>query len=120
MRIDVTKAALKKGDMVLLEGFPDIPDNWRELRRQAMAINLTCVRDYLREGLTVGQIAERYSVSGSLIRNRVRAGMIFLQNHAWLFHRRTGQTEPDSSSSADTTLSSGPSSPPIPAVRETS
>jgi len=107
MRIDVIKAALKKGDMVMREGFPDIPDDWRELRRGAMARNLTCVRDYIRQDLTVKEMAWNYRVSASMIRSRVKDGVKFLKDHDWLYHQQSGQEQPDSSSSEGRKLSSG-------------
>lgn len=105
MRIDVMKAALKKGDMVLRTGLPDIPDNWRGPRRQAMEQNLVCFQEYIWEDLTVEKIAAKHSVSGSLVRCRLRDGMAFLQKHEWLSHR-TAPKPRGSSSSEGRTLSS--------------
>lgn len=84
MRIDVLRSQVKSGSLSLKEGFPDVPDNWREIRRQAMGSNLTCVQMYFRDGETVDMIAAKFDVSGSLVRNRLRDGLKFLRNHNWL------------------------------------
>lgn len=90
-RIDLLRRQMLSGQLVLRDGWSDIPDSWTDRRRTAMAQDLFVFQEYFVKGRKIRDLAAEYDCNRTMIQFRIKRAVRFLNDYDLLAPATPGE-----------------------------